>query len=365
MKRLPLFCVSLALMSAAWVCASEIPQTAQQPEQQKVFAPMAAEQVKQRVWKWVKTLPSAPDQKKLKQLEQWWQWKEPKAAPTAEELLNKSVQTFALLNPTVASVVKDCRFDQPVPKAPDTGRLDNANLPPFVIANVRLFVARFLTQASLYDEALAEFVRIDPDQVIDPATLFFYRAVCEHQLLKKDEALKTLNQLLDQTVAVPERYASVARLMKYDLEQFRGDDLDEIARKMLDVKRRLALGRGGRTVQQKEKEIVDALDKLIKKIEEQANKSSCNCAGGAGGENSNQSNGPADDSVVKGATAPGRVDKKDIGHKAGWGNLPPKQATRAKNLINRHFPAHYKRAIDQYFKKLANRKAPTNSSNSK
>jgi len=218
---------------------------------------------------------------------------------------------------------------------------------------------RFLTQANFYDEALELFGRISPEQVVDPATLFFYQAVCQHQLLQKAAALETLDRLLNQTLSVPDRYASVARLMKYDLEQFREKSLDEIARKMADVKRRLALGQGGRRVQKLQDEIVDALDDLIKKLQEQANSSSMTSSSGQAGGNSNQSSGPAADSVVKGAPAPGRVDQKDIGNKSGWGALPPKQATRAKNLINRQFPAHYRRAIDQYFKKLATRKAPS------
>ena len=60
---------------------------------------------------------------------------------------------------------------------------------------------------------------------------------------------------------------------------------------------------------------------------------------------------------MKGATAPGEVDKKDIGNKAGWGSLAPKKAAEAKNVINRNFPSHYREAIEQYFKKLANRPA--------
>ena len=58
---------------------------------------------------------------------------------------------------------------------------------------------------------------------------------------------------------------------------------------------------------------------------------------------------------MKGATAPGEVDKKDIGNKSGWGTLPPKQAAEAKNVINRNFPSHYREAIEQYFNAISDR----------
>jgi hypothetical protein len=120
------------------------------------------------------------------------------------------------------------------------------------------------------------------------------------------------------------------------------------------VERRLDLGRGGAHVQKIEEEIVAALDEMIKQIEEQSQMAS---SSGMAAGNQNQPTSPAGDSRIKGARAPGSVDEKDIGHKTGWGDLPPKEETKARNLINRNFPAHYREAIDQYFKKLANRRA--------
>jgi len=172
--------------------------------------------------------------------------------------------------------------------------------------------------------------------------------------LKKSDTLKSLGNLLDNTQNVPERYKAVALLMRHDIEQLKEASLGEVAKKMSDVERRLILGRGGEKTQKVEEEIVEALDEIIKKVEQQQQNSG---GGGGQGGNQNQSGGAAGDSSVKGATAPGEVDKKDIGNKAGWGSLAPKKAAEAKNVINRNFPSHYREAIEQYFKKLANRPA--------
>ncbi|NOX57150.1 MAG: hypothetical protein GXP27_22495, partial [Planctomycetes bacterium] len=285
-----------------------------------VIAPMTAEDVRDRVMAWVAE-SGVTDRAVLEKVGALWAWND--EAPEPIELLDRAVRSFALCDSAIDKLVQQCRFAEPVPVAPDADLLDEPGRDEFVVANVRLYLARFLTQAALYDEAMDQFEKIPLENVIDPATLLFYRAVCEHQLLKKSEALATLDQLLNHTVSVPDRYASVARLMRYDLVEFRQKSLDEIARKMNDVKRRLSLARAGSRVQKIEEEIVEALDELIKRIQDQANAASSST--GMAGGNSNQSSGPAQDSVIKGAPAPGRVDEKDIGHKSGWGALPPKQ----------------------------------------
>ena len=207
----------------------------------------------------------------------------------------------------------------------------------------------------MYEEALEIFRELDPAAVVDPASCLFFRAVCEHQLLRKSAGLATIDKLLSGTERVPESYAGLAKLMQHDLQELQDESLSTVSRKMKDSERRLDLGRGGQKVQKVQDEIVAALDDLIKKAQQQQ--------GGGGGEgsgqnNTNQSNGPAADSTLKGATAPGEVDPKEFKKQGGWGALPPRDETRAKNLINQEFPAHYRQAVEQYFKKLANRRAP-------
>ena len=78
--------------------------------------------------------------------------------------------------------------------------------------------------------------------------------------------------------------------------------------------------------------------------------------GGAPNPSNLPSGSPAPDSIVKGAKAPGNVDRKNLKREAGWGALPPKEEARAKNLLNRNFPAHYRRAVEEYLKKIAGRR---------
>jgi hypothetical protein len=57
--------------------------------------------------------------------------------------------------------------------------------------------------------------------------------------------------------------------------------------------------------------------------------------------------------VPIGGKGPGNVTQKNIGNKAGWGNLPPKEREEALQQIGKDYPAHYRDVIEQYFRKLA------------
>jgi hypothetical protein len=222
----------------------------------------------------------------------------------------------------------------------------------FLTVHLRLFYARALTQATLYDEALAEFSRIDPAKVVDPATCLFYRAVCEHQLLRKKEGLATLDKLLHKTEGVAEPYAQVAALMQDELSSLDDQSLSGVSRKMQDSERRLDLGRSGQRVQKVQDEIIESLDEIIKKRQAQLDRQQSQ-AQQQRGNDSNRSNRPAEDSMIKGATAPGNVDPNTKKKPGSWGGLPPKAATEAENRLNREFPSNYRRAVEEYFKKLA------------
>ncbi len=317
-----------------------------------LYASPAAEDVKTQALNWVAT-QDVTDKHVLDQIGNLWVFSD--QPPTAHELFESLITTFALADPTTRILVDTCRLKEtPLLLFPEEPLLKRGSMSFLYLPNVRLYYARYLTQHRMYEEALQAFNKIDVKQVVDPASYLFFKAVCHHQLLMKVDGLKTIEKLLNNTVDVPVRFSTVATLMQSDLQAMREQTLDEVARKMSDVQRRLNLGRGGTRVQKVEDEIVATLDQIIKKLEQQF------FGGGGGSSGNNQSHrsgNPAQDSGVKGSTAPGNVDKKKIGNKAGWGVLPPRKEIRAKNLINRNFPAHYRKAIEQYFKKLANRRA--------
>jgi len=321
-----------------------------------LHAALPVEEVKAQALEWVNQQEIKNDntQKEIAAL-----WDNVPANLPARIVFNKLIDTFGLANADTQKLVNACRsFEAPLVPPDATAILENDKASPFYLANMRLFFGRYLARQKMYDEAWNIFEPLQAANVVDPAACLFWKAVCQHQLLMKDEALATLRELLENTQDVPVRYSSTATLMKHELEHLKEKTLDEIARKMKDSQRRLELARGGQRVQKVQREIIADLDEIIKKQEQQQG------GGGGGGDGKdsgkskgNKSSSPANESRVKGATGPGEVDEKKFRKQGGWGALPKKQIDRGKSMINKNFPAHYREAVKQYFKKLAGRRA--------
>jgi len=231
-------------------------------------------------------------------------------------------------------------------------------LPPAIAATSRAWLARELVQKRLYDEALPVFADVEPTDSLDPASVMFYRSVCRHSLLIKKDALADLRRLLENESDAPVRFVRTAQLMVADIKPLKEDSLDEVSRLMTDVTRRLDLGRANSDVQQREQVIIDKLTKLIEDMEEQQQKQQQQQqqqqqqSGGSQGQNSGQEK-PMDDSRIAGGSGQGDVDRKNIGQRDGWGNLPPAEREEALQQISRDLPTHYREAIEAYFRKLA------------
>jgi len=283
---------------------------------------------------------------------------------TADKSLNASqrsdllLRTFYLADPDVRELVESCTVGTPGLTQRDFPALSSRHDEPLFANNVRAFYARFLATATLYEEALDVYRQIDMKHVADPATVLFYKAVCEHALLLKDEGLATLGKLLDETESVPGRYRALGELMKSELEKLEEKSLGEVAKQMSDVRRRLTLGRAGEKVQRVEDQIIVTLDEIIKKKEDEQNSSSGGGGAQARGKMKPDSPEGAKDSYLGGMKGQGLTDKKDIGHKDNWGALPEKKQAEAKSMLENQFPGHYRMAVEQYLKRIAERTAP-------
>ena len=278
-------------------------------------------------------------------------WSEP-APVDANEVLERIARIAALHDPRLEPVVKQCETTVPPPSPPQFAILQDESVTPFLRFNLRQLFGQWLISQALYDEAAEQLAGLKPSDVVDPAALLFHQSIVHHRLLEKDACLAKLTTLLEQESAIPKRYATIARLMEADIKPLETDSLDEVARLMEDIQRRLQLARAGKRVRKQEDDVVAKLDKMIEELEkQQQQQQQQQQSGGAGGS---QSNKPAEDSMPLGGRGPGNVDQKKIGDRAGWGDLPPKQREEALQQISKDLPAHFREVIEEYFRKLAN-----------
>jgi len=218
----------------------------------------------------------------------------------------------------------------------------------------------------VFEDALEALKLATPEQVCDPAAYYFHKAVAEHALIQKPAALTSISRLIDDVADAPERYKMVAILMFVDMQQWKDEekDLDNIARIMNNVERRLDQSRGGPKTQELQKKIIFRLDEVIKEIENQLKQGGgmVQCPGGdqqPGQGNSNQPSAPQQDSVGGVNGGPGMVDPKKLKHLAEtWGKLPEKERAKAMMEITKDLPPRYREVIENYFKTLAKSPAP-------
>ena len=283
-------------------------------------------------------------------------WPEQEPADSVADLLDRVMDSFSRVDARCAALrrsVADGRAaTEPAPA--DVAWLADPATDAFQRDAVRLWLGRERVRRDRFDEGLVLLADLDPATAIDPASLLFHRAACQHWLLESDVAVESLDRLLERSGEIPVRYERVAKLLRADIAALEDESLDHIARRMRDITRRLDLGRAGPKTLAVQDGVIDSLDKMIKSIEQQQQQQQQQSqgAGGAGGGRSGNGT-PMDDSRIAGGKGPGEVTKRDIGDSDGWGKLPPHKREEALQQIGREFPAHYREAIEQYFKRLA------------
>lgn len=184
-------------------------------------------------------------------------------------VLEKVADTLALGDEDARKLLAEARDFQSAAPTEMPSLLKDAKKPAFYRANLALAYAKALSNRRIYEEALDTLKAVKVEQVVDPSSYLFHRAVAEHAMLLKKEADDSIIRLLDDVTDAPERYKMVAALMHFDMMTWREKDLGEIARKMDNIERRLELARGGKKTQDLQKDVVARLDELIKKLENQ------------------------------------------------------------------------------------------------
>lgn len=185
---------------------------------------------------------------------------------------------------------------------------------------------------------------------------FFWRSVAEYKLNHKEEATAQLKNVLTpmkpHNPPLPERYLVVAEMMQTELnDRWTKDELDNTARKMDNVSRRLNIGMAKGDTQKLQKEIIDDLDKKIKEAEDEIAKATAS-ASGSGSNNVQRHAG--DSKIMEGAGEGNVENKKLVITNEVWGKMPAKEKVKALEAINKQLPPHIREAAEGFSKKLQN-----------
>jgi hypothetical protein len=187
-------------------------------------------------------------------------------------ILDKVADTLCLGDDKAAKLLAEARnVNAPAPTdVPEL--LKDAKQPVYYRANLTLAYAKALSNRHIYEEAHEALMLVKGEQVVDPSSYYFHKAVAQFSLMLKRDADESIARLLDDVSDAPERYKMVAALMHFDMLTWQDKDLGWISRKMDNIQRRLDLTRGGPVTQKMQKEVLVRLDEMIKEKENQNKK---------------------------------------------------------------------------------------------
>jgi hypothetical protein len=286
-------------------------------------------------------------------------------ATADKTILDKVSDTLTLGDADAAKLLTEARDPKsPAPTdVPDIFSDGKKSL--FFRANLALAYTKALSTRRVYEEVLETMSLFKPEQVVDPASFLFHKAVAEHATLKKTEAIKSISRLLEDCNDAPERYKMVAFLMANDIKDWKDEKekevmqrLNWVGRMMNNIERRLDLSRGGPTTQDQQKRVLLTLDEIIKELEKQGDcdcNGNCNKPGNGNKPNKNlKASSPQKDSFGGDGAGPGNVEAKKFKETTeNWGSMPAKDRAKAALDLAREMPAKHRELIETYLKKLA------------
>jgi hypothetical protein len=267
-------------------------------------------------------------------------------------LLDRVARTLALGDRDARRILEQARDADATAPTELPAVLKDAKKPAFYRHNLALAYARALTQRRIYEDALEAFALVEPAKVVDPASYFFFRAVCEYGLLLKEPSQKSIDRLLTDVSDAPESYRSVAALMHFAMETWKDRDLAWVARMMDSIQRRLALGRGGKMTRHMQREVLVRLEEMIKEREHPPTPPGPPGPNDPGPGRIQPPNEPPQPWNPNGS---GNADEK-LKKTIEWIiKLPEKERATARAELLRKLPAADRVIIERYFKEITRR----------
>ena len=159
-----------------------------------------------------------------------------------------------------------------------------------------------------------------------------------------------MDENIGRTFPASQKAEAAQPVEPFNLRPLETDTLDEVSRIMANIQRRLTFGRAGKVVITEEEQVLAKLDKMIKELEEQQKKQQ---GGGGGGGSAAPAQPAQDSSLPQGHYGDGKVDPEESKPGGDWGNLPPQDREEALQQISEELPAHYRKVIEEYLRKLA------------
>ncbi len=293
-------------------------------------------------------------------------WRERYAGQQPEQFIPDAL---AELYPPFAAALRAFDDGRPVEASRAFKQLSMAS-DRFLASSAAYFHARSLIDAGMLEEAqlyLRSAVSGEPSLLeFTPlaSQAWLMLAYVELANLDYEAASQTLVQLGEAFEDAPERVTAAARQMRLEIERRERGTLEEVATVMDYVAGRLRIADARGSVRDRQQQVLDLLDKMIKESEDreqQARNAAARRArsgGREGGRNPAQGapNKPAEESEARPTAQSGAANLHGAPLATPgemWGKLPPAERERILQSLKDRFPSRYRQLVEQYYRSLA------------
>lgn len=226
--------------------------------------------------------------------------------------------------------------------------------------SLRLAAAEALSLERRHDACTAWLDGVDAAATYSPLLCEYLRLVAFRQTVDDQQAKQTLarlDALTSREGSATDSFESLGPARRWVVETLRSElakqdqPLPTITRQMRDIERRLAQLGAGDATQERQQQVLDALDDLIEDLEEQKKRQQQQAASASPGQGGPLE--PAEESRPGELKGSGEVDRKRLVSGDAWGALPPAERERLTQEITRDFPPRYRALIEDYYRTLA------------
>lgn len=153
----------------------------------------------------------------------------------------------------------------------------------------------------------------------------------------------------------PERVREGAQWLVRELRGEGSGPLLELAKRMETIERLIRRTRTDEPTQDRQREVVVALDRLIELMREKESAGQCDKPGQKPGKAGRRSSAPAQESTLpQGDGGIGAMAEGSSGPASdSWGDLPDRERDEAVQFLRERFPTSYREIIERYYRAIA------------
>jgi tetratricopeptide (TPR) repeat protein len=234
---------------------------------------------------------------------------------------------------------------------------------PYLAVEASFYLARAHVVGESYEEALPLLTLLTDageGRTLHAGQALFLRGMAEARLLRRKEAIATLNRFIENFPDAPERTRIAAWRETIELEHAEDGSLADIRQRMDFTRRRLGLFDAGERTQQEQERIVAMITRLIKEAEDRESQGGGSGSGQGRGQGQSPGGGGTGEGMGEGGS--GENDQTPFndrvfrphrgGPRSAWGELRENERQQVLNAIKAKYPGRYQQLIEQYYKSL-------------